>query len=53
MSIFMIDGKDLDSNCLIKHSMVPKKDPNGPKMGPKWVQNGSKNDKNQVFELET
>ena len=32
----MIDGKDLDSNCLKKHSMVPKKGPNGPKMGPKW-----------------
>ena len=38
----MIDGKDLDSNCLKKHSMVPKKDPNGPKMGPKWVQKWQK-----------
>ena len=29
-------------DCLKKHSMVPKKDPNGPKMGPKWVQKWQK-----------
>ena len=42
--------KDLDSKV---YSMVPKKGPKGSKMGLKWVQNGSKNDKNQNFYLET